>query len=196
MKAYRELMAAAWLFSFCDAVVAEPAETTKYTYYTINGKSANDVYRAMQRRGPRVNGAKAYASTAATAVQNGKLVQYSSCRIVDYRIELDFVIRLPRISNEKILPPADRPLWRQFSNFLRQHEETHRRIWRGCAAEVESKVKAIKAKTCADASRQAARLWEKMQADCDNKHKTFDAAEQQRLMTHPFIKRVLRGAAN
>lgn len=196
MKAHWKIIATAWLISFSDAVLAKPAENTRYTYYSISGKSADDVYRAMQRRGPKVNGAKAYASTAATAVQNGKLVQYSSCRIVDYRIELDFVIRLPRISNEKILPPADRPLWRQFSNFLRQHEETHRRIWRGCAAEVESKVKAIRSKSCADASRQAARLWEKMQADCDNKHKAFDAAEQQRLMTHPFIKRVLRGAAN
>lgn len=196
MKAHWKFIAAAWLISFSNAVLAKPTENIKYNYYNISGKSADDVYRAMQRRGPKVNGVKAYASTTATAVQSGKLVQDSSCRIVDYRIELDFVIRLPRISNEKILPPAERPLWRQFSNFLRQHEETHRRIWRGCAAEVESKVKAIKSKSCADASRNAEQLWEKMQANCDRKHQVFDAAEQQRLMTHPFIRRVFRDAAD
>lgn len=142
-----------------------------------------------------VNGAKAYASMAATAAQKGKLLQGSSCKFVDYRIELDFVIKLPRISNEKILPAADRSHWRQFSAFLKQHEETHRRIWLGCAADVERQVKAIKARSCEDASRKAAQLWERMQAACDRKHKAFDAAEQHRLMTHPFVKLVFRRAA-
>lgn len=196
MKTYLNCITALLICCFNGVALAKPAETTRYTYYTINGGSANDVYRAMQRRGPRVNGVKAYASTAATAVQHGNLAQGAACRIVDYRIDLDFVIRLPRISNEQTLPPADRRLWQQFSAFLRQHEETHRRIWRGCAADVERKVKAINAESCADASQKAAQLWEKMQANCDSKHKAFDAAEQQRLMTHPFIRRVFRDAAD
>jgi predicted secreted Zn-dependent protease len=195
MKAVLISVAVLVLMACGDAAFAKPVERTKYTYYTISGVTAHEVYRAMQRRGPKVNGAKAYASTSATAVQNGKLLQGSSCRIVDYRIKLDFVIKLPRIGNEKILPTADRSHWRQFSAFLKQHEETHRRIWLGCAADVERQVKAIKTRSCQDASRRAAKLWEKMRASCGKKHEAFDAAEQKRLMTHPFVKLVFRRAA-
>jgi predicted secreted Zn-dependent protease len=195
MKAVLIPIAVVVLTACAGATLAKPVEKTKYTYYTINGITAHDIYRAMQRRGPKVNGAKAYASTAATAVQNGNLLQGSSCKIVDYRIKLDFVIKLPRIGNEKILPTADRSHWRQFSAFLKQHEETHRRIWLGCAADVERQVKAIKTKSCQDASRRAAQLWEKMRASCSKKHEAFDAAEQKRLMTHPFVKLVFRRAA-
>jgi predicted secreted Zn-dependent protease len=195
MTAKSSLLVVVALAAFTGAALAKPAEVTKYTYYTITGTTALEVYRAMQRRGPNVKGAKAYASTAATAVQNGKLLQASSCTVVDYRIKLDFVIKLPRISNEKILPPADRSHWRQFSAFLKEHEETHRRIWLGCAADVERQVKAIKAKSCKDASRRAAQLWKKMQASCNSKHEAFDAAEQRRVMTHPFVRLVLKREA-
>ncbi len=195
MRATLKLSAAALLMGLNAPALGKPAETTKYAYYGISGSTAADVYRAMQKRGPRVNGAKAYASTAASAVQNGKLLQGSSCKIIDYRIELDFVIKLPRITNEKILPAADRSYWRQFSAFLKEHEETHRRIWLGCAADVEKQVKAIRTTSCKDASRRAAQLWEKMKSACAKKHAAFDAAEQQRVIRHPFVKLVLRRAA-
>ena len=195
MKAVSISIVVAVLMTCGSAALAKPVEKTKYAFYTSSGVTAQEVYRAMQRRGPNVNGAKAYASTSATAVQNGKLLQGSYCKIVDYRIKLDFVIKLPRIGNEKILPTADRSHWRQFSAFLKQHEETHRRIWLGCAADVERQVKAIKTKSCQDASRRAAQLWEKMRNSCRKKHEAFDAAEQKRLMTHPFVKLVFRRAA-
>jgi predicted secreted Zn-dependent protease len=195
MKADQILIAVAVLLAFASPSLAKPAENTRYSFYTIAGQTAQDVYRAMQRRGPKVNGAKAYASTAATAVQSGRLLQGASCNIDNYRIKLDFVIRLPRISNEKILPAADRSHWRQFAAFLKEHEETHRRIWLGCAADVERQMKAIKVRSCKDASRKAAQLWENMQTACKRKHQAFDAAEQKRVLTHPFVKLVFKRAA-
>lgn len=169
---------------------AKPAHTTKYTYYTVGGGTAQEVYRAMLKRGPRVNGAKAYASTAATSSQDGKLMQAKSCRIEDYRLKIDFVIRLPKIKNEKLLPPADRSRWQQFSQFLKKHEETHRAIWLACAAGLERKVRALKAKTCEAADAKAAALWDAARAACARKHDAFDAAEQKKLMRHPFVKLV------
>ena len=172
------------------AAVAKPDFKTKYTYYTVGGDSAQEIYNAMLRKGPKVNGAKAYAATSATTTQDGKLLQASSCKIADYKLKIDFVIKLPRIKNEKVLPATDRSRWQQFSSFLKKHEETHRSIWLGCAADLEKQVRAVKAKTCGEVDRKAAALWEKMRTSCSKKHNAFDAAEQKKLMKHPFVKLV------
>lgn len=194
MAKFIALLAAAAVAGLASHAFAKPAQTTKYRYYTVAGKSAVAIYDAMIRKGPRVNGAKAYASTSATTTQDGKLLQADSCKVQDYRLKLDFVIRLPKIENEGVLPAADRTRWKQFSAFLRTHEETHRGIWLGCAADLERQVKAIRAKTCADADRKAAALWEKMRAACNKKHSAFDTAEQKNLMKHPFVQLVYRKA--
>jgi predicted secreted Zn-dependent protease len=173
---------------------AKPAQSTKYTYYTIGGDTAVEIYNSMMRKGPKVNGAKAYASTSATTTQNGKLLQGASCKVQDYRLKLDFVIKLPKIGNETLLPAADRKRWQQFSGFLKAHEETHRKIWLDCAVELERQVKSIKAKSCDEADRKATQLWEKIRAACNRKHIAFDAAEQKRLMRHPFVQMVYKRA--
>ena len=171
---------------------AKPVQSTKYSYYTVSGDSAAEIYSAMISRGPKVNGAKAYAATSATTTQDGKLLQGSSCKILDYRLKLDFVIKLPKIRNEKVLPASDRKRWQQFSGFLKAHEETHRQIWLDCAADLERQVKSIRAKSCSDADRKASQLWERLRAACNKKHAAFDRAEQTRLMAHPFVKLVYR----
>lgn len=190
-RAWGVLVAAAAFGAGCSAM-AKPLETTRYTYYTVSGDTAAEIYDAMIRRGPNVNGAKAYAATSATTTQDGKLMQASSCQIKDYRLKLSFVIKLPKIKNEGLLPAADRKQWRIFSAFLKAHEETHRQIWLGCAEDLEAKVKAIKARSCSDADAKATKLWDKMRASCGKKHEAFDRAEQRRLMSHPFVKLVYR----
>ncbi len=181
---------------FCCLVLsatadARPLSTTKYTYYAISGNTAGEIYNAMLRRGPHVNGAKAYAATSATSWLNGKLIQAKSCVIENYRLKIDFVIRLPRIKNEKALTGTDRSRWRQFAQFLKRHEETHRSIWLGCAQELETQVRAIRAAACNTAETRAIKLWDTMRKSCTRKHDAFDAAEQYRLMQHPFVKLVL-----
>lgn len=171
---------------------AKPSFSTKYTYYLVGGDSVEDIYRAMLSKGPRVNGAKAYAATTATSSQDGKLRQAKSCQIEDYRLKIDFVIKLPKIRNEKILPASDRNRWTQFSAFLKKHEETHRSIWLDCAADLDRKVRAIKASTCAGADAKASKLWEQTRAACSKRHDAFDKAEQKKLMQHPFVRLVYK----
>ncbi len=174
-----------------SSVSAKPVYTTEYSYYTINGDTAAEVYNAMLRRGPHVNGAKAYASTSATSSQEGKLAQGQNCTVQDYRLKIDFVIRLPRIKNAKALTGATRARWRQFSQFLKRHEETHRSIWLDCARDLERRVKAISVADCGVADAKAAKLWEQMRKSCAKQHDAFDAAEQKRLVRQPFVKLVL-----
>lgn len=190
--AIRVFAAAALAALSAGVVEAKPSQTTRYTYYTVGGDTAVEIYNSMLRKGPKVNGAKAYAATSATTTQDGKLLQGKSCEVQDYRLKLDFVVKLPKIKNEKVLPAADRSRWQQFSAFLKTHEETHRKIWLDCAADLERQVKSIKAKSCDDADRKATRLWDKLRANCSKKHEAFDASEQKRLLAHPFVKLVYK----
>ena len=174
------------------AAMAKPAFTTKYVYYMVSGDTPQDIYRSMLSKGPRVNGAKAYAATSAVSAQDGKLLQGQSCKIEDYRLKIDFEIKLPKIRNESVLSASDRKRWQAFARFLKRHEETHRTIWLGCAADLERKVHAINAKSCADADANSAKLWQATRKACSKKHGAFDAAEQKKLMLHPFVQLVYR----
>ncbi len=186
------LVAAILACSASGAALAKPIHITNFTYYTVGGDTAQEIYKSMLRKGPRVNGAKAYAATSATTSQDGKLLQGASCSIDGYRLNLQFTIKLPKIKNEKVLQASDRSRWQQFSVFLKRHEETHRSIWLGCAADLERQVKSIKSKTCGEADKKAQKLWDKMRAACSKKHLAFDAAEQKKLMQHPFVRLVYK----
>jgi predicted secreted Zn-dependent protease len=175
---------------------SKPTERTKYKFYPISGDTPVEIYSSMIRRGPDVNGVNAYASTSATSSQSGRLVlQGKSCRVDGYSFNIDFVINLPKLKNEKALTGATAAKWSQFKSFLKVHEETHRSIWMGCARQLESQVEALRSKDCKTLDRQAAQLWKKMRSSCDRKHAAFDAAEQKRLLRHPFVRLVLNGRA-
>jgi predicted secreted Zn-dependent protease len=171
---------------------ASPIEKTKYKFYPITGNTPGEIYSAMIRRGPDVNGVNAYASTSATSAQSGRMVlQGKSCHVDGYKFSINFIINLPKLKNEAALSGATAAKWSQFKSFLKTHEETHRSIWMGCARTLEAQVKAIRTNDCHVLDSQAAQLWKKMRASCDSKHAAFDAAEQKRLLKHPFVRLVL-----
>ena len=114
-----------------------------------------------------------------------------SCRISDYGHKIDFVIRLPKIKDEKKLSSAERARFQKFSQFLKKHEETHRSIWLDCAAKLESRVASISVKSCNEAEAKSEKLWADMRRSCNQRHQAFDAAEQKRLLQHPFLRYVL-----
>jgi predicted secreted Zn-dependent protease len=171
---------------------ASPIEKTKYKFYPITGNTPGEIYSAMIRRGPDVNGVNAYASTSATSAQSGRMVlRGQSCRVDGYKFSINFIINLPKLKNEAALTGATAAKWGQFKSFLKSHEETHRSIWMGCAKNLEAQVKALHSNDCKALDRQAAALWKKMRTSCDSKHAAFDAAEQKRLLKHPFVRLVL-----
>jgi predicted secreted Zn-dependent protease len=170
---------------------AGPAFTTKYNYYKVSGDSAAGVYVSMLKRGPHVRGSKAYAATSAASSQRGKLELKNSCRIIDYQYAIDFVIRLPKLTDEASLSPKARARWQQFSAFLRKHEETHRSIWIGCANEIQTRVSSVRGKSCDEVDKKAQAIRDEVQKACNRKHITFDAAEQKKLAKHPFVKMVI-----
>jgi predicted secreted Zn-dependent protease len=142
-----------------------------------------------------VGGVKAYAATTAVSSQSGQLVPGKYCSLNDYKFKIDFTIKLPRLRNEAALKGATKSDWKKFASFLKAHEETHRSIWLSCAAALETKVKSIKTKSCAELNEKSTRLWEQMRVSCAKKQDAFDLAEQARLLRHPFVRLVLSQGA-
>ena len=50
------LVTAISLLGLQTVAFAKPIQTTKYRYNTINGNSADEIYKAMIKRGPEVDG--------------------------------------------------------------------------------------------------------------------------------------------
>ena len=181
---------------YSQAAEAKLVQTTRYTYYPISGKTATQIYDSMIRSGPHVNGSKAYAATSATTTQEAMIMEGKSCSIKNYKLKIDFLVKLPKLRNDGALPPLDRKRWRQFETFVKAHEERHRQIWLGCAQTLEGKLSTLSAPTCAAVERRAEKLWNDMRTSCTRKHDAFDAAEQKKLSKHPFVNLVFRKKAN
>jgi predicted secreted Zn-dependent protease len=179
------------LFLVNSPASAKPNHTTKYVYYSISGSTPQSIYSTLVKRGPKVGGIKAYAATTAVSSQSGQMTQGPTCEMKDYKFNIDFTIKLPKLKNEQALKGNTKAEWKKFSSFLKQHEETHRSIWLACGAALESKVKAIRAKSCTELNAKTITLWEQMRQSCSKKQDAFDVAEQKKLLRHPFVKLVM-----
>jgi predicted secreted Zn-dependent protease len=177
----------------CLSAAAEAkSQNTKYRYYTIGGSSVDGVYKEMLRRGPHVGGGKAYASTkmdpqveAVTANDGDR------CRIASFKINMTFTINLPKLQGSSALDASTRRSFDNFLAFARKHEERHRSIWLGCAAQAEAQIKNVSAATCGQAEAKGLAIMQKVANACDRKHAAFDASEQTKLAKHPFIRAVM-----
>lgn len=173
----------------------EVLSTTEVVYFDVEGSTPAEIYRNILDRGPRIGGNRALASIGTRAMQDGGMAQNGNvCTLTDYTISLQFVIRRPRIANEGVLSDADRALWQDMNAFILGHEEQHKTVWLACAAELDSKMSALRPPSCPELVETADGMWRQMLADCDARQRSYDAAQSRELMQQPFMKRAREGA--
>ena len=160
---------------------AAPSFTTEYSYYSVSGATPTAIYASLLRHLQRVNGKKHHAFTSIRISSPRTVRTAKGCRVESLSVR--FLIRMPRHSNEASLSPNNRRLWRQFSSFVKRHEETHRAIWMACARSITARV--MPAQGCDQAARK---VIEQTKAACRKKDAAFDAAEGRRLDNHPFMR--------
>jgi len=176
---------------FCGSAPGEAHQTTKYTYYSIQGDSPASIYATMIKRGPRVGGVKAYAKTLAVSTPSVQLIEGKTCKLENFTLNFDFDINLPKLKNEKAITGRTSVEWQKFARFLKTHEETHRRIWLDYGAALEEKVRVIKASSCAELATKIIKLRQQMAEKCNKDQEAFDVAQQRVLLQQPFVKLVL-----
>lgn len=190
----RTVAAAVLLAGSSLAGSAETVQTTEYSSYPVTGRTPAEIYRAILKRGPIVDGGRAIAATTAQAVQSHTMEQGpSSCRVTQFQLSFRFNVQLPKLANSAGLSPQDRYLWQQFGVFLKSHELQHTRLWLRCGQELERRVMALRARSCEEIQRQADATWQRMKPRCDKQQSNFDRQQRGELQSQPFMQRVMRG---
>lgn len=177
------------LVSIADAATIRK---TDYRYYAVSGVTPYDINQSILRHGPKYGGLSAYGVTTYDYRPSASCASAPGidARVATFKMELQFLIKLPKLSSEKNLKSDVKASWGKFSSFVRAHEETHRRIWFGCAKSAETKIKALRASSCSALTKRIDQVLLTMGKSCNKQHEAFDAAEQKRLARHPFMQRV------
>ncbi|MGI9482253.1 MAG: DUF922 domain-containing protein [Hyphomicrobiales bacterium] len=172
-----------------------PNVSTKFKSYSVPGSSAQQLFSHMSRYGPHANGSPALATTAASFSHSAKLDQGRNCRLRNYKVNMSFVITLPKARNQAAMSKPLRKRWKQFASHARWHELQHKAIWVTCAKRIESKVRRIGSQpSCNVAWVKARAIANAELARCDGLHAAFDNKESTRAASLPLIKQALRPA--
>ena len=184
----------AWFLGAAPGL-ANTLQTISFLYYPVSGHSPVEIYRSLVARGPHVGHTLAYATTTAHTTQNATLRIGQACSFSAYRLTVGFATTLPRLTTAAELSGGDLSRWRGFDAFVQQHEATHRSIWMGCAAGLETQLRQLTAPNCNVLTRQAVALALVASKACTRRHRSFDAAQQILLKRQPFILSVFRRTA-
>ena len=189
------LVPALLLQAMISTASAKTVSHADVTYFTVGGRTPEEIYRNILDQGPRVNGVRALASINTRTTQDGGLHEEGGvCRVTDYVITLEFKIERPRISNEQILPPDERAMWHQMNDFIAAHENQHKAVWQACAADLDHRIETLSAPNWSELGQKAEALWQEMLDSCDKTQRSFDDAQSRALVKQPFMLRALKSA--
>jgi predicted secreted Zn-dependent protease len=179
----RSLLAAALVFLCTTATQsrAEPVITKTYSYFSIGGRTAQDLDAELSRRGPQTN-ASSFRHPGATEIKFGGDVTYlegdRSCAISAVRVTLKTRIILPRWKNRNKAEKTLGLIWDTLSADIKRHEERHAEIARGHARDLERALLQLRpAPDCNMMEKRAADVTQRIIQQHDDDQLRFDKVE-------------------
>ncbi|MFD1744077.1 DUF922 domain-containing Zn-dependent protease [Rhizobium helianthi] len=168
---------------FAGPATAEPQIAKTYSYFSIGGKTADDLDAELQKRGPLTR-ATGFRHPGATEIRFGGEVTYMEsegrCTIGDVKVTLRTHITLPRWKNRRRADGTLGLIWDTLAADIKRHEERHAEIARSYARDLQRKLKALSARrTCKDLEADVSQLTRQMIADHDKDQLRFDTVESQ-----------------
>ncbi len=166
------------LFSVEAALAASVSKT--YAYFSISGRTSEQLERSLLRRGPKVNGSRE-GHPGATELGFAGNVEYKSengkCRVGGATYHVKAKIILPRL--RRIPADADTQLyWKTLTQDIRRHEESHVIIAKNYARKLEQQLKSIRpAADCKTVEAKVAKMTDKVMAEHDAAQTSFDRIE-------------------
>ena len=168
------------------AVPVELNMRTEVRHYAVSGGNELTLLRQMRRKGPRVGGKPALASTRMRARYTAHLRKRgASCRVRDMRMNVTFTMILPRLRTSRAAMPRR---WPAFTRRLRQHEQQHIRIWKDCLRQVRRQLPGLRARSCNGLKRRMRAVYRQIMDQCSRRHDKFDRREKHAAASLPFIK--------
>lgn len=175
---------------------AKPLVTVKTIHYDVSGKDGATLLRSMDRKGPRHGFfGHAIAQTRYTIDWESTWKRAAGkCRVADARVKLDITYIFPRM-------PGDargvlRTRWKSFLAGVERHEQTHGRIAREMAADIERSLKAMpptRAASCALLDGKLKKRFRDVYERHEARQVAFDNAEHEdggkvEAMIHALVK--------
>lgn len=177
------------------AAVAAPKVAVDTVYYDVRGGDAQALLAYMLRHGPGGPTGRALGTTSAVLRQDGDFSGEARCRLQNYRVDLDLVVRLPRLANGQRLSGSLSRQWTSFAEHVRVHENTHVTIYKRCAGRIDRRVRALdRTMSCQALQSRMRQIFNEENDRCDGEHKAFDAREETRIMESPLIVRASQPA--
>lgn len=168
------------------AVVAPQAEAAsifrKFSYYTINGRTAAELDKALSRSGPFLKKTGQHHPGAAEIRFDAK-VRYGrapgqSCKVQDVYVNVHAKVMLPRWKQRRKASPELALIWDTLYQDIKRHEESHIVIARSHATDMERQIRALRSRTdCAALRKEIDGVTARIMADHDRAQQRFDRVE-------------------
>lgn len=102
------------------------------------------------------------------------------CRVSTVDFTWHFVITLPKAVDEARMSQATRAMWREFTAYLKRHEEHHRTIFIGCGKDFLAEAAKLTARgPCFGLKGTVRRYIDKQYEACMARQRDFDRRERQ-----------------
>ncbi|MGE7369372.1 DUF922 domain-containing Zn-dependent protease [Neorhizobium sp. NPDC001467] len=194
VPALKTVTTLAALLAMVTPLAAQPTVSKTYSYFSIGGKTAEELDSELERRGPltRHTGAR---HPGATEIKFGGDVSYvergGRCSIGSARVTLRTHIILPRWRNRTSANGNLARIWDALSADIKRHEERHAEIARTHARALEAKLLAIRpASHCDILEKRVGEISREAIEAHDREQVQFDAVESKNFDSR--IMRILR----
>ena len=160
---------------------AEPMITKTYGYFSIGGRTAEDLARALERRGPMTRNT-GHRHPGATEIKFGGEVTYiergGRCTVGAAKVTLRTHLILPRWSNRRGAGKDLRFIWDTLSSDIKRHEERHAEIARTYARTLERDLLRLRpASTCEKLEQEVGSTTKRVLEAHDRDQLRFDKVE-------------------
>lgn len=172
-----------FVFALAHPAHAKTRITEKTEYYEISGKTGLELFLDMNRRGPRHGFlTKAIAQTRYVTTPDGKFVHDNGvCRIKGSSVTLKITYVYPRPRGTLDRDLARR--WKLFQAYNIRHEQTHGRLARELAAELDAYLRGFAVKDGPSCWKALSRFERELQAFYANdkkKQAAYDLKEHRK----------------
>ena len=154
--------------------------TTKYSENPIRGTTPEQLWRFMAAHpiidedGPALANITHDHTLSVASEKSGR-----ACRVANIDFTWRFVITLPKAVDKAGMSPATGGMWREFTAYLKGHEEHHRTIFLGCGKKfLADAAKITGGRNCFGFKRKISRFIEKKYDACMKKQRAFDRQEK------------------
>ncbi|GAK70822.1 hypothetical protein RRU01S_14_00430 [Agrobacterium rubi TR3 = NBRC 13261] len=194
-RAVCALLSLTLLLTLPQSADAEAVMTKSFSYFSIGGKTAEDLDHELSHRGPmtKATGAR---HPGATEIKFGGEITYvekdRKCGVGTVEVKLHTKILLPRWTNRRRTTADLALIWDTLSADIKRHEERHAEIARNYARTLDKRLQSLRPQdSCEEMQALVTKTTQEVMNAHDKDQMRFDVVESKnfdarmsRLLTH------------